>query len=395
MSFTQSHIVTAAKALAAIPSTADNLPALQQAVDYIAGLLAGTPGITVERFEHNGKPSLLAYRGSVRPARFAILLNGHVDVVPGQPHQFRARVENGKLYGRGVHDMKTAAVIMAGVFCDMVHAVPYELGLQIVSDEEVGGYDGVVHQLQQGVQADFAVIGEHNFSPNVIYNAARGLCWIEVAFAGQTAHGGYVWHGSNAVVKASTFAQAVLQHYPVPDAEFWGTTANIAGIYTGNETFNRIPDNAVVKIDFRFTAEDDNFKDRASVEAFVRSIDPDATILGFHTMEQAVHVPESNPYLQTLARALQQTTHIAPQFQSRFAGSDGRHLQAAGCDVVEFGVMGHGPHSDEEYVEIAQLLPYQQTLKTFLQHAQQQPATRAHDAPRAKSTARSRIQQTA
>jgi succinyl-diaminopimelate desuccinylase len=358
-------ILAASKQLMAIPSVAGDARALGQAIDFIAGMLENVPGITIERFLGN-KPSLLAYKGAVRPKKFAVILHGHLDVVPGAPEQFTAEVRDGKLYGRGAQDMKIAALIMADVFRRTVNTVPYALGLQMVTDEEIGGAEGAVHHIRSGLRTEFAITGEHNFHDNVIYNAARGICWVEVEFTGQTAHGAYVWKGVNAISKAATFAHLLSQHYPRPSEETWTTTASVASIHTANTTFNKIPDHAVVKIDFRFTPDDPVFKSRESVEAFVRSISPEAKVTAFATMEPAVYVKKDNPYLQILADSLTSVIGEPVRFDSRPAASDGRHYAAEGMDVVEYGLTGNGPHSDHEHIELQSIPKYAATLQTFL-----------------------------
>ena len=40
---------------------------------------------------------------------------------------------------------------MADVFRELAADLPYPLGLQLVTDEEVGGYDGTAHQIERGV----------------------------------------------------------------------------------------------------------------------------------------------------------------------------------------------------------------------------------------------------
>jgi len=363
---TTQEIIEQTKQLIAIPSTADNPQALREAVDFVAGIVAGHPGITIERFERNGKHSFLAYKKGKRPAKFDILLNGHLDVVPGSAELFVPREEEDKLYGRGALDMKGTALTLTRVFCELVNEVPYNLGLQIVSDEEIGGYDGArMHLDDYGLRADFVIIGEYSNHPSTIYNAARGLCWAEIAFAGKVAHGGHPWHGSNAVVKAAEFATAVLKRYPTPDKEAWATTANIASLSTPNETFNKVPDNAVLKIDFRFT-DDPIFASRESVEAFIASLDPTAKLIGMSVFEPAVNVSEHNPYVQGLSRAVERVTHQKAELGTRPAGSDGRHFALAGVDCIEFGLCGQNQHSDDEYVELSSFQEYHDVLSTFL-----------------------------
>lgn len=365
------EIIEQTKRLIAIPSTADNPAALHQAVEFVAEIITTRcPGITIERFEQNGIWSFLAYRSKLRPKKFDVILNGHVDVVPAKPELFEPIVKNGRLYGRGALDMKGTTLALTDVFCSVVREVPYNLGLQIVSDEENGGYDGTRLHINNGVRADFLVIGEYANERNTIYNAARGLCWAEILFLGKTAHGGHLWKGSNAVVKAGNFAGAVLKLYPTPEQETWTTTASIANLTTPNLTYNKVPDTAVLKIDFRFTQEDSHFRDNDSLIKFIASIDPEAELINTAVFEPAIHVDEHNPYVQGLSAALQSVTKAQPKFSSRPAGSDGRHYALAHNDVVEFGLYGKDPHSDIEYVSLNSFAEYQATMLQFLRKPQ-------------------------
>jgi len=363
---TTDQIIELTKQLIAIPSTADNPQALNDAVALIARGIAKPPGVTIEWFGHGHKPSILAYRGKARPEKFDILLNAHLDVVPGEPSQFKPTVKDGKLYGRGALDMKGTAAALTAVFCELVQEVTYPLGLQIVTDEEIGGFDGVRAQIDDGVRANFVVIGEYSNDRNTIYNAARGLCWAEIAFKGKTAHGGHLWNGSNAVLKAGNFAAAVIARYPTPDKETWTTTASIASLTTPNETYNKVPDSAVLKIDFRFTQEDPVFHSRETLEAFIAGIDPDAELINLATFDPAVNVEELNPYVQGLSAAMLGITNVKPKFLGRPAASDGRHYAQVNNDIIEFGLYGQGSHSDTEHVRLASFEEYCNIMRAFL-----------------------------
>jgi succinyl-diaminopimelate desuccinylase len=363
---TTQEIIELTKQLVAIPSTSDNPAALHDAVNFVTRIVARHPNITIEGFERNGKPSFLAYRGNVRPSTFDILLNAHVDVVPGQPDQFTATEKKGRLYGRGVLDMKGTALVLTDVFCEMVNKVPYKLGLEIVSDEEIGGYDGAKLHIDEGVRSSFIINGEYTNHRNTIYNAARGMCWVEIAFQGKEAHGGHPWKGDNAIIKAGSFAAAVLEHYPTPDKETWTTTANISNLSSPNQTLNKVPDYAVLKIDFRFTQEDPVFENEENLRAFIASIDPEAELIKLAAFERPVAVEELNPYVQGLRKALKRVTKVEPTFLGRPASSDGRHFAEVNNDVIEYGLYGQNSHSDGEYVELDSFAEYQATLRGFL-----------------------------
>jgi len=360
---TNEELIKTAKQLISIPSTADNPAALKEAVDLVASLLEGHTDITVERFEENGKSSLLAYYGEVRPERFDVLLNAHLDVVPAHPEQFAARLEGNKLFGRGSYDMKVSALVLTDLFRTAGRTSPHLIGLQIVTDEEVGGENGVVLQAKQGVDARFVVSGE--MTDLRVCNETRGLCWVDIHFKGVGAHGGYAWDGSNAVVKASTMASALLAKFPLPDKQEWQTTANISAIMTENNTYNRVPDNAILRVDFRFTPEDPIFDNKDTVRAFIAQLDPEVEVT-FHTFDPGVKVDEANPYLRSFLSVLQETTGKITDPIRRYGSSDARHFAARGIPCIEFGLSGKGMHGGAEYVDLDSIAPFKATIQKFL-----------------------------
>jgi succinyl-diaminopimelate desuccinylase len=359
-----SELIGLAKKFLCIESTNDKPDQLKLAVDFIYNVLQNTPGISVERFESNGKPSLLAYFGKQRPKRFKVLMNGHVDVVPAEPDQFKPYVKGGKLYGRGAGDMKTTALIMTRIFCDLAPKLNYPLGLQIVADEEVGGHDGTKYQLDQGVESDFVIIGECS-AAGTLSPEARGICWADVHFNGRPAHGAYPWRGDNAALKAVQFIEELGKIYPVPAQEEWITTANVASIRTDNLANNRVPSQAKVSLDLRYVLGDSNFASRQSAQQFLENLLPGAKpeIVLF---EPAYAIDRQNPILRKLLRAIQTDIGRPVEFVRRYGSSDARFYGANGTPVVAFGLPDHNIHADNEYIEAGWIPRYQRVLTSFL-----------------------------
>ena len=129
-------ILDLTKQLVAIESIDAKKDTLQEVIDVAEKQL---DGYTIERFSQNGRPSILAYSGSKRPEKFKIVLNAHLDVVSGRPEQFTPIEKEGKLYGRGVNDMKAGGAAEILVFRDLAKTLPYPIALQLVTDEEIGG----------------------------------------------------------------------------------------------------------------------------------------------------------------------------------------------------------------------------------------------------------------
>jgi succinyl-diaminopimelate desuccinylase len=372
------------KNLIAIQSTADNPAGLRAAYEYIREFIrASGKYITIEEFEDNGKPSLLAYRGQHRPERFGVIFNIHLDVVPGKPEQFIPRVEDGKLYGRGAYDMKAAAVVLAQVFCEYVDTVPYALGLQIVTDEESTGDRGTKHQIEQGVRADLIICGECGRATGTyeIANEAKGVAALELLFTGESAHGAYLWRGENAALKATAFVQKVHEHFPVPRKATGGTTIAVTGVSAGGDVHNQTPESATVRIDCRYAPDDARFANIPAITDLIRTIDPSATITKVLTYGSAMYANPHNPLLQELKAAAEQTEGEAFTFVRRNGASDGRFYTEVGDEACEFGIAGERQHGDDEYITIEAFRNYLKTMRTFIENATAPEAAQRYATP--------------
>ncbi len=361
-----SKIIQKAMELISIPSTADNLPALNQAVRLMENFISSNKNITIERFNSNGVPSFLAYAGEARPQKFDVLLNAHVDVVPSPPTGFKPYIKDNKLYGRGAYDMKIAAVILADVFRKLAGCLTINLGLQIVSDEEVGGYNGTYYQLKQGIpKSDFIIAGE--MTDLEICNETRGICWADVKFSGKKAHGGYVWEGKNAVLSACEFANELIKELPIPKERVWSTTANVSRIETENNSYNQVPESAVAKIDIRFTPNNKNFANEQAVKDYLFKIYPEIDDIEIKILSPAVSIPTDYKILQQLTRSFAKATGQKAKLIKRYASGDARHFADFDQNFcVEFGPVGNGMHADEEYANLDTLEPYYDTIANFL-----------------------------
>ena len=341
-----------AAGLIAIRSTADRPDDLHHALDFV--IAAAGSGFTVERFSSNGKPSALLYLGAERP-EFRVMLNAHLDVVPGAPAQFTARREAGRLYGRGAQDMKVAALVLADVFAELAPVLPYPLGLQLVTDEEVGGYHGTAHQLADGVTAGFVVIGEQ--SGLRVVTESKGLLQARLLASGTAAHAAYPWLGSNALLTLTEAIGRILRRYPVPAAEEWTTTVNVARIGTANAAVNQVPADATAWLDIRFPAEDTSFhlRTRDEVTAYLRELSGVDVVID--ALAPPHHADPECPEVKLLRRG---------ELLRKHGAADGRFYSERGINAVIFGPGGDGQHGPDEYADIRTIEPYHRALVEFL-----------------------------
>ena len=200
-------------------------PGERKAAEHVAALLDEV-GIESELFEGEaGRTNVVArWGGSPGTDRDALLLHGHLDVVPAnavdwQVDPFSGEVRDGYLWGRGAVDMKDFDAMLLSVVRARARAgaVPSRpMVLCFTADEEAGGHKGaeqIVLQRPDLLEGCTEGIGEvGGFSTTVrgrrfylIEAAEKGMAWMRLTATGNAGHGS-MRHPDNAV---TTLAQAV------------------------------------------------------------------------------------------------------------------------------------------------------------------------------------------
>jgi len=179
------ELTTLTSDLIAIPSTADQPAQLQAVIDYAERYAQAIPGVHTQRFEWDGKPSLVVtLRDTKSPA---VMLNAHLDVVPARPEQFEPEVRDGRIYGRASQDMKGSGAVLLRLMRDLAALpTPPDVGFMFVSDEEIGCENGSGELLRAGWGCGFFLAAEPT-DLNICF-AQKGCLWVEVHMRGQPAH---------------------------------------------------------------------------------------------------------------------------------------------------------------------------------------------------------------
>lgn len=352
----QNKVLSLAKSFVSVKSIPENPEGLKKVLDIA---LSELDGFTIERFENNGSHSALIYTSAKRPKKFKILLNGHLDVVPGKEFQYTPQVKSNRLFGVGALDMKSSVACLITAFKEVAKKVNYPLGLQLVTDEEIGGFNGTKYQVDSGVKADFVIAGEAtNFN---IANKAKGVLWLKISSSGKTAHGAYPWRGENAIWKMNVFFDKLHKEYPTPENEDAKTTINLSKIETTNQSFNKIPDDCTVWLDIRYAPEDTK-----TIVNSIKKILPRGLKMAVIVNEPAMFVDENNRYLISLQEAVSKITNKKANLYQANGSSDARHFTRINCDGIEIGPIGGGIGTDNEWVDIKSLETYCKILEYFL-----------------------------
>jgi succinyl-diaminopimelate desuccinylase len=314
---------------------------------------------TIEWFEKEGSKSVLVYNQSKRPENFRVILNTHLDVIPGSEQQYSPYIEGDRLYGVGAMDMKGNLVAALLAFRSVAKNVDYPLAIQFVTDEEIGGFLGTKYQVDSGVLGDFVIATEPtNFE--IVYKA-KGVLWLDVTAQGETAHGAYPWRGKNAVERMNELLNVLQRALPNPTKEAWSTTVNIASISTTNTAYNKIPDECTAKLDIRFIPED-----APTILETVQSLLPERFTYRVVAQEAPLDTQQDLPDVKLLAIITEEVLGKEAVFRRAQGSSDARHFAKVGCAGIEFGPVGEGIGADNEWVSISSLQQYQRILEKYL-----------------------------
>lgn len=344
--------------LVCIESIADKPDHLASAINYVADYLSVIPGIFVERSEVDGKPAIVATLRETRSP--ALMLNGHLDVVVGQPSQFTPEIRADRIYGRGTQDMKSSAAVMLRLIKDLA-ARPERpnVGFQFVTDEEIGGARGTGRLLDEGWCCEFMLCLEPT-DLGVLYEHKGGM-WIELRIPGAPSHGSRPWDGQNPIYPMVTGLAAIERRYPVPQPDEWRTTVSPTVIQVGAGSRNQIPGAAKLVFDCRFIAEDPPEMIRKAIsECF-----PGAEMVEDRS-NVVLYTDPNHPEVQRLAGVVATHTGAPTRFYREHYATDARYYNHTGVPAVCVGPIGAGLHSDEEWVDIQSLVTLYQIIVDFI-----------------------------
>lgn len=339
-------------------STADRPDQLHAVVDYLDHYLSAVPNIFVHRSTSNGKPAIVATLHDTRAP--ALLLNGHVDVVMGQPAQFEPQIRDGRIYGRGSQDMKGSVAVLLRLLKDLAaRDTRPDVGFQFVSDEEIGGAHGTERLFNEGWRCDYFIAAEPTDMD--ICNEHKGALWIELRVPGMSAHGSRPWAGRNPILALHRGLDALFGHFPPLEQATWRTTVTPTAIQAGIGSPNQVPPELQVTLDVRHIPDDRP----DDILAVVRTCFPEAEEVECRRAAPLATNPE-NPHVRRLAATSTRIRNQETRFYSEHFSTDARFYSAAGIPAVCFGPAGAGLHSPEEWVVIDSLVQMYDVLHTMI-----------------------------
>ena len=201
----------------------DTVVGEREAAEYVAAKLSEV-GYEVEVVESGAarRDNVICRLRGADPDRGALLVHGHLDVVPADPsewsvHPFSGAVQDGYVWGRGAVDMKDMVAMTIAVarrFKRDGTVPPRDLVFAFVADEEAGGRFGaqwlVQHrpELFDGCTEAVGEVGGFSLTLGeeqrvyLIESAEKGIAWMRLRARGRPGHGSFL-HDDNAVTKVA------------------------------------------------------------------------------------------------------------------------------------------------------------------------------------------------
>jgi acetylornithine deacetylase/succinyl-diaminopimelate desuccinylase-like protein len=225
-------------------------PGERQAAEHVAALLTDV-GLEPTVLESDtNRASVVARIAGTDRSRPALLIHGHLDVVPAdasdwQLHPFSGEVRDGCVWGRGAVDMKDMDAMTLAVIRQRMREgrrPPRDIVLAFLADEEAGGTYGARwlvdnHPgLLEGVTEAISEVGGFSvtFGGRRLYLveiAEKGLAWMRLTARGTAGHGSMLQKDNAVTELAEAIARIGRHDWPIqltPAVEAFFTEAAAA-----------------------------------------------------------------------------------------------------------------------------------------------------------------------
>lgn len=328
------------------------------------------------RFSAEGTPdvdNLYARIGTEAPH---FCFAGHTDVVPvGEAsawtvEPFAAEIKDGRLYGRGAADMKSAVAAFAAAAERIVRLYSSKGGfkgsisLLITGDEEGPSINGTVKMLQaladRGETIDHCLVGEPTSVERLGDMAKIGRRgsingWLTVN--GTQGHVAYPHLADNPVPRLLEMLRRLDAHVLDEGTDhFQPSNFEITSVDVGNQATNVIPGSARAVFNIRFN----DLHTGASLDQWMRSICDAVTaeMGGSYTLKTVTSgeafLTAPGDFSALIARSIEKVTGIAPELSTTGGTSDARFIRAY-APVVEFGLPNATMHKADENADVDEI----------------------------------------
>ncbi|HPL63398.1 MAG TPA: M20 family metallo-hydrolase [Syntrophales bacterium] len=296
----------------------------------------------------------------------------HMDVVPPGERGFwksdpyQARVEDGKIYGRGTEDNQqdlVASVFAAKALLDEKAEPPCRIRLAIVSDEEMGSEYGLKYLLKAHASLfqpeDFFVVPDFgNERGDRIEIAEKSILWLRLKTVGKQCHASRPYLGINAFAAGSRLVVRLHDLYEIfnqtdslydpPMSTFEPTRkdANVSNV-------NTIPGEDIFYLDSRILPQYSLADVLSQIRRMCSEVEETYGVSVETTPVQMAQAPRPTPVdapvVRFLTRAIREVYGVEAHPIGIGGGTVAACLRHLGFPAAVWGRLGHMAHQPNEF----------------------------------------------
>lgn len=292
---------------------------------------------------------------------YDVLMIGHTDTVfpAGEATKRPFTRDEKRAYGVGVLDMKQGCLAAVYALKNLPEDLLNKLNIAVVfnPDEETGSPVSKEITDEIARRTTYGLVFEAASVDTIRVIRRKGMMRLHVEFIGKAGHAGYAFEngGINAVNEMAHWICELSKYH----REETGTTVN-AGLVSGGQAVNIIPDHAELSLDIRYSST----KEMERIEAELAVLAVHAKEKGVGLIEKKrIKTPPMEPcakteHLCTLAQQVSDALGLRLAYKHRGGLSDANHISACGCATLDgMGPTGDFDHSEDEYLELSTIEP--------------------------------------
>ncbi len=319
------------------------------------------------------RPNIMAlYKG--KSSAKTIWIMTHMDVVPPgelelwNGHPYKAWVEEGKIYGRGVEDNQqdmVASLFALKAFYEAGVVPNYDVGIALVADEETGSEKGIDYVLKTSNPfrpQDLIIVPDAgNKDGTMIEVAEKSILWLKFKTLGVQAHGSTPERGVNSFRAASFLITELNNLYslfpdkdslfdpPISTFEPTKKDPNVPNI-------NTIPGEDIFYMDTRILPKFSLDEVKKKIREITTKIEKDyRVIVKIETVQEAPAAPPTSPGAPVV-QALQKAIKAIYKKEGKATGIGGGTVAAlfrrSGFDAACWSAVEETAHQPNEYCVI-------------------------------------------
>lgn len=324
-------------------------------VAHLIGDKLGSMGFAVEYMEY---PFTCTHvKGTRRgTGEKHILIIGHLDTI--QPKDSAKErpftIREGKAYGPGVLDMKGGITIslfaLEGLFAQGWEDA--SVTVFFCGDEEhAHPHTDAADQFAAIAKGKTAIFNmESQSMGDAVFFGRKGNLYLEMETKGISVHAGAdIEKGANAIIELSHKAIALSQLTDLPR----GISCNVGYIH-GGVVSNAVPEDALIKIDVRYTKNEDKEEMLKKIQAIADTVyvkNTTTTLKNVKNRFPAMDQTEGNMALYAIAKAA--AAEIGVDLKGYYGGSSSDSGWTASAGVPTLcgcGAVGEFHHTPREYI---------------------------------------------